>query len=501
MASYPLKIPVLWLPPLLLLFLTCVPATGIKVPRLGVVGRTTRVRNLGTTKTSSTWDFKKFYYTQTLDHFNYRPESYRTFQQKYVVSFKYWGGANASAPIFAYLGYEAPLYDQSPATGLILDNAPRFHALVIHIEHRFYGESIPFESRDEALRNSSTLGYFNSAQALADYAEIILDLKKNLSAETSPVIAVGGSYGGMLAAWFRLKYPHVTVGALASSAPILYFDDITPENGYYSIVSKGFRESSESCYKTIKQSWSEIDELASQSNGLSLLSQKFQTCSALNKSSELKGYLEYVYTDAAQYNAPPEYPVDRICSAIDGASEGTDILSRIFAGVVASRVNSSCYDTNEYNYPTETFVGWDWQTCSEMVFPIDHGRDPTSMFPASTFVLRDYIEDCNRSYGVPPRPHWITTEFGGHDIKLVLKRFASNIIFSNGLRDPYSIGGVLQNISDSVVALATVNGSHCLDILSESPNDPKWLSMQRQSEIEIIEGWIEKYYADLAAHH
>jgi lysosomal Pro-X carboxypeptidase len=30
-------------------------------------------------------------------------------------------------------------------------------------------------------------------------------------------------------------------GALASSAPILCFDDITPENGYVSIFTKDFR--------------------------------------------------------------------------------------------------------------------------------------------------------------------------------------------------------------------------------------------------------------------
>ncbi|ESW15270.1 hypothetical protein PHAVU_007G058800 [Phaseolus vulgaris] len=33
----------------------------------------------------------------------------------------------------------------------------------------------------------------------------------------------------VLTSWFRLKYPYMAIGALVSSAPILYFYDITPQ--------------------------------------------------------------------------------------------------------------------------------------------------------------------------------------------------------------------------------------------------------------------------------
>ncbi|KAK2423414.1 lysosomal Pro-X carboxypeptidase [Trifolium repens] len=244
-------------------------------------------------------DVETFYYKQVLDHFNYRPESYNTFDQRYFMNFKYWGGANSSAPILVYLGPEEPLDGIPESEGFMNDNATSFKALLVYIEHRYYGKSVPFGSRKEAFKNASTIGYFNSAQTLADYAEVLIDIKKTLQAQDSPVVVIGGSYGGMLASWFRLKYPHLAIGALASSAPILFIDDIIQPNVYFDVVSRDFKL----VRRVIKQ-----------------------------------------------------YSILELC------------------------------------------------------------------------------ENCKKKYGVSPRPHWISAYYGGHDIKLVLQRFSSNIIFSNGLR-------------------------------------------------------------------
>ena len=67
------------------------------------------------------------------------------------------------------------------------------------MQHRFYRKSVPFISRKDALKNATLRGYFNSGQALADYAKILLHIKENLSAEMSPIIVVGASvrkFGG-----------------------------------------------------------------------------------------------------------------------------------------------------------------------------------------------------------------------------------------------------------------------------------------------------------------
>jgi hypothetical protein len=82
--------------------------------------------------------FRKFYYNQTLDHFNYLPESFKTFNQRYFINFKYWGGANSSTPIFVTFGGEATLEEDSQEyVGFIEENAASFKALLVYIEVRF----------------------------------------------------------------------------------------------------------------------------------------------------------------------------------------------------------------------------------------------------------------------------------------------------------------------------------------------------------------------------
>lgn len=74
---------------------------------------------------------------------------------------------------------------------------------------RYYGKSMPY-GNDTSL---DKLGYLTSGQALADFAQFLEDLKSNSPAlKDSPVISFGGSYGGMLSAWFRMKYPHIVEG-------------------------------------------------------------------------------------------------------------------------------------------------------------------------------------------------------------------------------------------------------------------------------------------------
>lgn len=61
-----------------------------------------------------------------------------------------------------------------------------------------------------------------SEQALSDLAYFVdqVNVNKMYGVNGNPWISVGGSYPGALSAWFRYKYPHLTIGAIASSAVV-----------------------------------------------------------------------------------------------------------------------------------------------------------------------------------------------------------------------------------------------------------------------------------------
>lgn len=424
------------------------------------------------------------------------------FRQRYLVNTEHWTGPARMGPIFLYCGNEGDIEWFAVNTGFVWEIAPKFGAMVVFPEHRYYGESMPYGSRDDAYKNGTTLSYLTAEQALADFAVLITDLKRNLSAEACPVVLFGGSYGGMLAAWMRLKYPHIAIGALASSAPILQFEDIVPPETFYDIVSNDFRRESISCFNTIKESWDVLISEGQKENGLLQLTKTFHLCRELKKTEDLSDWLDSAYSFLAMVNYPypseflmplPGHPIKEICSKIDNSPDGTSVLERIFKGISIYYNYTGEVDCFQLDDDPHGMDGWNWQACTEMVMPMSSSRD-LSMFPTYDYSYSSYLEECRKDFSVEPRPQWITTQFGGHDIKKVLQMFGSNIIFSNGLLDPWSGGSVLQNLSESIVALVTKEGAHHIDLRASTPEDPDWLVEQRATEIKLIEGWINNYF-------
>eukprot|EP01133_Synstelium_polycarpum_P013712 gene13712-16165_t len=92
--------------------------------------------------------------------------------------------------------------------------AKELGAYIVALEHRYYGKSSPFSDL-----STENLRYLSVEQALDDLAMFVQDFRLTVN-NSGEVITTGCSYAGALSAWFRVKYPHVTIGSVASSAVV-----------------------------------------------------------------------------------------------------------------------------------------------------------------------------------------------------------------------------------------------------------------------------------------
>jgi len=155
---------------------------------------------------------------QPLDHSN--PQNQPTAHHKYHVNTRYVG--TASPPIFLMLAMDINAWADMGFLHWMDEGlyqwcqwAEDFHARMYVLEHRYFGVSQPFTNT-----TAVTMQWLQTEQVLADIA-VFINTMNALNNDTNPQwILFGGSYACSLAAAMRLRYPDLSVGAVASSAPL-----------------------------------------------------------------------------------------------------------------------------------------------------------------------------------------------------------------------------------------------------------------------------------------
>ncbi|KAH9111209.1 hypothetical protein AeMF1_014212 [Aphanomyces euteiches] len=156
----------------------------------------------------------EWFENQKLDHND--PSNNATWRQRYHVNPAWFGGAGY--PVFVYINGENVADPTSTTSPNLFMNelAQKYKALVVSVEHRFYGQSQP---RPDLTIES--LKYLTSYQALQDLVAVQQHIikQRNLTS-ANKWVAFGGSYSGVLAGFVRAKFPNNFVGSVASSAPV-----------------------------------------------------------------------------------------------------------------------------------------------------------------------------------------------------------------------------------------------------------------------------------------
>jgi lysosomal Pro-X carboxypeptidase len=107
------------------------------------------------------------------------------------------------------------------------------------------------------------------------------------------------------------------------------------------------------------------------------------------------------------------------------------------------------------------------------------------------FDEADVSAACAQYFRAQPDPDWVELHFGGYSIGDGLSG-ASNIIFSNGLLDPWHGGGFLRQSADpSLPVFLLEKGAHHYDLRGPHPEDTAEVTAVRAKEEAIIKGWID----------
>ena len=316
--------------------------------------------------------------------------------QRYYVDDRHWGGEGF--PIFLYIGGEGP--QRAPSPGLFIYTlAIEQRALVIALEHRFYGESWP--TLDMSVKS---LAYLTSTQALGDLARFIRYISSYSPSQadkaSSPALALkastaaskwvsfGGSYPGALAVWLKAKYPSLVSGTVGSSAPVYAETDF----GQYAQVvgaalGNGAIGGSASCVKVISAAAHEV-AAAARAGQTSHFPAALRPCGSLDHALDLATYLASVFGNfqgTVQYNlqgrppyvsdlctavlnAPPEKPLQALAAATalfsPNASQPACIPSSFEKDTISPLANTS-FSAAGCDRSCKSMRQWTWQTCNE----------------------------------------------------------------------------------------------------------------------------------------
>ncbi|XP_013778463.2 putative serine protease K12H4.7 [Limulus polyphemus] len=441
---------------------------------------------------------------QKLDHFN--PANTETWKQRYFINDTFY---RPGGPVFLQIGGEGKANPIWMIEGQWIKYASKFRALAVMVEHRFYGKSHP--TTDMSVKN---LVYLSSEQALADLAYFRNFLSNKLGLQKSKWIAFGGSYPGSLAAWFRLKYPHLVDGAVASSAPFLAKIDFKE---YLGVVRESLATSGKACNTEIKKAVDLVEKLLQHQVGWQMIEKTFKLCDQFNATiekdvSNFFSSLVEQFEDVVQYNKDnrdfegskaTNITIDTLCSIMNNTSKGSPLqrLGKVNSLILETygekcldhRYENTIREMRNLSWNSSAAEGgrqWTYQTCVEFgYFQTSNLKDQPfgHHFPTEFFT-----QMCSDIFGPKYSKDLVlegidrtNTMYGGKDLKV------TNVVFPNGSIDPWHALGIIKDLSPSAVAIFINGSAHCADMYPDSPNDPPQLQEARLNIENHIAKWLQ----------
>lgn len=362
--------------------------------------------------------------------------------------------------------------------------AQKHRGFFMVLEHRYYGESQPFDDW-----TTESLKYLTVENALADTAmflEVINEkLQKQFGGQRRQVVVIGGSYPGAVSAWMRYKYPHVVDASISSSGvvnAILNYDMYD-----YQVYNSTSRSEGE-CAGVIRNMTTALDTFMEFNH-----TEQMQRVKAMFGAEELSDKdFSMLFSDQfagkVQYGARTE-----MCAVLEQGSYA-DVWTQF--NITAAYVGKTDVDSYHIEALKNTTVDysknmrqWTYQTCTEVAY-FQTAYTPSSMRP-KIIDLDYYRETCHKAFGDNIWPNVNHTNLLLGETHLA----RTNIFFTNGVEDPWKWAGAMAVPEHSGMEAQVVDCddcAHCVELYTPKDSDAPTLKAARQR----IEVWLANILND-----
>ncbi|TWW76722.1 Thymus-specific serine protease [Takifugu flavidus] len=430
--------------------------------------------------------------------------------QRFFVNEAFCRGPDG--PVFLYIGGEGPIFEFDVLAGHHVDMAREHGALLLALEHRFYGDSInPDGLKTENLENLSSKQALVLLPLLADLVAFHQHISQSFNlSQRNTWISFGGSYSGSLSAWFRGQFPHLVFGAVASSAPVkatLDFSAYSDTVGL-SLANEAVGGSAK-CLDAVKEAFAAV-EAALMMGNVSQVASDFGCCQTpknLDDQIELMQELAGIFMGAVQYNEEGVFmSISDLCEVMTSTNgtcqKAADAYNRLvkLAQVYRSITEEPCLDVSHektlkdlMDTSPSPHAGrrsvrqWTYQTCTEFGF-FQTCEDTTCPF-SGMVTLQFETEVCPTVFGVS-RPSlarqiaFTNTYYGGDSPR------THRVLYINGGIDPWKELSVTQDRSgDQVVFIEDT--AHCADMRSQRVTDRSSLQTARAEIERHVTEWLK----------
>lgn len=445
------------------------------------------------------------WFTQMLDHFD--PTNARTWKQRYFENKDYY---KSGGPMFLLIGGEGTAEAKWMVEGQWIEYAKQFGAMCFQLEHRFYGKSHP--TADTSVKN---LVYLSSEQALADIAYFIESMNEIYKDYNNiKWIVFGGSYPGSLAAWMRIKYPHLVHGAVSSSGPVLAKIDFQE---YYVVVEDALREYTKNCVDVIAAANNQFHIMLRHPIGQKGIVKKFNLCDPIDPGFTTRADISNLYETLAsnfaeiiQYNKDnrnnskmANLTVDSVCDilmdeklgiAIDRLAHVSNlILNANKEKCLNFRYNKMIHELRNVTWESEASEGgrqWIYQTCTE--FGFFQTSTARQVLFSETFPVEFFTQQCVDIFG--PR---YNIDLLNNAVKRTntiygaLKPEITNVVFVHGTIDPWHMLGITTSLNPQAPAILINGTAHCANMYPPSKHDLPQLKAARNQVGQMIDQWLK----------